>query len=766
MRKEEHIFTNRNTAIHELIAVPRKITDESTGDALDLIVIHDTQTIESLSGDLQTSRWSYGWPKFNTEDLGARFDFATLANAQDLQAGLLANAYEAAAAVQAWSSTNILVLIRADRRKNSQRLRWTLSLMKVPQTAGERVAIYDVQRLKCPRQLDIQDASTRAVFQVQSRSGRIFAKLSQSLVQWNAKNMQLTGQLTYKNELVSFLPLGYAELLTSRENKCSVVDLEWQTMQCEFVLSQKPETPSKTGSKRGRDSGITTFAESTFIEYFSSAGIAVASRSGSLFAIPISFAGNKRQRTGPRTLAETVGKIATEESRLGVSAEVPEAFADSVRDFVKENKIADLEEFFAKDLDLSYERVALEDDGYARKRIFVETDEATNQDVVFWTLPKDDSTMIKRTDWNKAKLVYEQIFTRSKSSGRLKIRFYSPSIYEWLAVVGLFTTRVENGPQPHNHGTASEVAVGLAKADPSLSLLGEFLSWSNHLDLDAVVSALDIAIESLDTQAEQPGLQLTNGTSDQVAPAEDSSIEHASRAAEDDLALALVSLDEGMAIRGDVLRSIFDRLSAFEDGPITKAFSKHLSPRKLVFLINLLRIELADGGWTTRYMDEIHEDNEDAYADTADQSIRIIIKLLNTAIDAVGPTGWNVSLSSDKQLNSDEMLLILRAEITAVLEGSQEIQAIGAAIQDFAKYSSEVKPIQSLQKQKELYSVHKTGFVRDETQDALLPMGATVDKVELTRTSKGGKVSVKSKGAIGQELSMRVGKYSLDKIRV
>ena len=77
-----------------------------------------------------------------------------------------------------------------------------------------------------------------------------------------------------------------------------------------------------------------------------------------------------------------------------------------------------------------------------------------------------------------------------------------------------------------------------------------------------------------------------------------------------------------------------------------------------------------------------------------------------------------------------------------------------------------MKPIQSLQKQKELYSVHKTGFVRDETQDALLPMGATVDKVELTRTSKGGKVSVKSKGAIGQELSMRVGKYSLDKIRV
>lgn len=313
--------------------------------------------------------------------------------------------------------------------------------------------------------------------------------------------------------------------------------------------------------------------------------------------------------------------------------------------------------------------------------------------------------------------------------------------------------------------------MGLAAADPTLSFMGEFISWPFHLELDTVVRALDFAIESLDNPpTNKSNLELQGAEPDQaqLADSEDDPIATASRAAEQDLAVAIASLNEGMAIRGGLLRSIFDRLSAFEDGLIVKALSKHLTPRKLVFLINLLRIELADGGWTTHYTDEIYEDDEVADdLEMSDQSIMIIVKLLNAAVDAIGPTGWNVNLSSDKQLNSDEMIFVLRAEILAALEGSHEYQAMSTALLDFSRYCSEVEPVlEASRVRREVDSRHNPGFVQTVTQDALLPMGAKSDRLEMTRTSKGGNVTQKSKGALGQELSMRVGKLSRDRIRV
>ncbi|GAM89011.1 hypothetical protein ANO11243_070450 [Dothideomycetidae sp. 11243] len=797
MTNKEYIFTEHDTNISALLPMPRAITHDEVSESFDLIVVHDTRTIQALSGDLQALSWSFTWPKSDNADLGTRFDFASLTSLADMEKGLLSRFPGAAAAAETWgpgrNKSNILVLIRADRSKSSLRSRWSLSLLRVPNTrrgpsntptVGESVSIYDVQSFSCPKHIELKHSSSRPTFRITSSWIYLFAQIADSLVQWNFSDVQPVGQLACPSGLASCLPVNHSELLVSESDKCSIIDVDWQTTQGEVRLRPEAETPRKIGMKRGRETGLTSFANSEFVDVFPKAGIAVGIRSDSLFAVPIvSTRSSKRQRTGPRTLADSVGKGSIRETgnplsfdqRKEIKREVDSEFANTAGNLVKDNRIADLEEFLAKDLDLSYERVVLEDAVDGKRRIFVTLEEGERErlsgDVVHWTFPKDVSTLIRRSDWTKASLIFDLIFT--KTDGKpcdFTARFYSPSIYKWLAVVGLFTTKNYKISTSKNQTTAAAVLIGLANVDPTLSLVGQFISWPFHIDLEVIACALEIAIKSLDSPIGQPKLSLEEAPSNQTQESalEDDSVANASRAAEEDLALAIASLNEGTTIRGGLLRSIFDRLSAFEDGAIVKSFAKVLSPRHLVFLINLLRIELADGGWTTRYTDEIFEDHGDINDEgPSDQSIRIIVKLLNAAVDAVGPTGWNVGLSSDKQLNSDEMLLVLRAEITAALEGSQEYQAIGAALQDFTRYCSEVEPLdKASRRRKEIDAVRNPGFVRDDKQDVLLPMGARTDRLELTRTSKGGKVSVKSKAALGQELSMRVGKYSLDRIRV
>jgi len=195
-----------------------------------------------------------------------------------------------------------------------------------------------------------------------------------------------------------------------------------------------------------------------------------------------------------------------------------------------------------------------------------------------------------------------------------------------------------------------------------------------------------------------------------------------------------------------------------------------LVPRRCIFLINLLRIELAEGGWTTRYTDDIYEENyatDDEQGSPADASINVIVELLNAAVDAIGPSGWNVGLSSDKALNTDDMIVVLRAEITAALEGCQEIQAIGSAIQEFGKYCAELQADNPSSKKRRLVDpIKNPGFLNVEIKDTTMPMGGRVEVIDRTKTSKGGQIKMKSKGAIGQAISMRVGNYSIDRIRV
>jgi len=186
-----------------------------------------------------------------------------------------------------------------------------------------------------------------------------------------------------------------------------------------------------------------------------------------------------------------------------------------------------------------------------------------------------------------------------------------------------------------------------------------------------------------------------------------------------------------------------------------------------VFFIQILRIELADGGWTSRYTDvEIANRPEDV-GSPSDHSIAIISNLLNCAIDSIGTSGWLVGLSGDPELQTDDMLETLGAETSAALETCIEACSFGVFLNDFERFSNTVQASQKQTTIKKVDPIKTPGF--EETPlavDPVLPLGykaqGPASKMRMTST---GQVE-KSRGLRGKELSMRVGKYSLDRIVV
>ncbi|KAF2225880.1 hypothetical protein BDZ85DRAFT_279543 [Elsinoe ampelina] len=731
-----------------LLAVPVDLSDLDIAKAINLCVVYKQHVIESYTGDI--SRRQFVFKREPAKHKESTHEFAATVSLNSLRKGLLKDRQDLAAIIEDTgidaAQPNILFLIRSDRNMQKDKNEKTIMLARLvgstsieePGSYLKRHGLMKVQRL--PK----TTTGTATRFELSHDGLQLSAQTDGLLHLWNLTQGFVTNTSSH-TEIISHLNLAHSEVLASTADTCSLYNARWQAERARFTVVA---SDTKTSEKRARDASLPALNSLDFVQYFDSASIVVALSPGALVGIPLSrSSGNKKRRTD-MTLADSIGKGETPSSS---KAETKfSTFGQQVRELVQNGNVLELEDLVAAQIGLQSHTDQEEAiNGHAEGAIAPEK---------VWSFPNDDAIILRRTDLSKAKIVLREcVGSASPVAGHSSLRLYSDMVFRWLAISGVLSSF---GDKSQRGG----LMAALADYDSTLAIMETVLRWDFHLDIDEIVQALSIAIDSLDSPIpQQDQLEDDSNNEDAVNQPDDDSVADATQAAEDDLAFAIASLNHGTAIRSGLLKSIFDRLFAFPNSNIVQAFKSMLTPRELVFLINLLRIELADGGWTTRYTDERYEDDLDD--GPADNSISIIIKLLNSAIDAVGPTGWNVGLSSDKQLNTDEMLLVLRAEVNAALDGCQEYQAIADTLQDFTKYCALAEPLRHKKKRK-VDALWNPGFIKDEAEDVLLPLGARLDRIEGTRVNKGGRVDVKSKNQIGQEISMRVGRYSIDKIRV
>jgi len=389
---------------------------------------------------------------------------------------------------------------------------------------------------------------------------------------------------------------------------------------------------------------------------------------------------------------------------------------------------------------------------------------------------------MSKVSMDKALYVLSKTFSyRAEDGQRLEIGIASSKILEWLASVGVLSAWHIERALLNTALTTSRVSLksgdvmaAIQRIDTDFQLTRNLLVLPVHWDVAEIVQALRYVTQSFDTPAADkrllalPAPPSVNGSPDMEhgeLNGDHEEIESESRAAENEIAVVMNALDTGLELRSDTLRVILLRLHTFSAGSITAAMRESMTHGELIFIVHMLRIELADGGWTSKYIDVGDEDIRDGLVNTRtgelerdgpnDQAVQAIGDLLNCAVDAIGTSGWLVGQSSSS-LRTDELIDSLRAEVSAGLEGCYEATTLSALLMELKRSAAAHESARNRRTCEADYL--------ESPEHAMLPLSPSADLPSALH--KGGKRQEKSKMAIGEEKSRQVGKYSFDRIRI
>ena len=375
----------------------------------------------------------------------------------------------------------------------------------------------------------------------------------------------------------------------------------------------------------------------------------------------------------------------------------------------------------------------------------------------------------------------------SSLPGKLHIAFYAPNVFHWLVITGQLTPELISQAlrldQSGSSGSADTLSGDLVSAivefDPSLGLLYSVLNHHLHLDIDMLVHATKYVIRSLDnsilpqpspladtsSNTQPPEAKpLTNGITNHVDEEEAHEFRSETDAAMDEVDYALSTLETGLPIRTESMRLALSYVSTFPKSSITSTLRSILTQHELISLIHILRIQLADGGWTARYVDTGPEQLDSD--EPSNRAISVICNLLGCTVDAIGIGGWLMSTASDPLDAVDELLASLRGEITTALEGVHEATFMSGLLGEFMRYGwirEQAEPVPDMVNGARLRKVQS----EEKVDDKILPMGFKVEKKpDKMRVRSGGEVVKRSKRDIAREINMAVGKYSFEEIRM
>lgn len=383
----------------------------------------------------------------------------------------------------------------------------------------------------------------------------------------------------------------------------------------------------------------------------------------------------------------------------------------------------------------------------------------------------------------------------------LGVRITSRNIIRWLAITE--TLSPANLTNLFGVPVASkDIAQALGAANGSFELLYDVLDLPIHLPLPFVVESLGLLIRSLDTptSSSDPASGPTDGAVDHAPNADDDAdLDLESRTAELELSHALAALESGLELRSASMRHVFARLHAFPRAALTAHLRRGLRQRDLVFFIHVLRIELADAGWTERYVDA----GSDAFADAgmlagaaatanpatvgaqatndrdeaaapSDRAIRTIGDLLAAAVDAIGAAGWLVGGAGDAD-SADPLLEALRAEVSASLEGVYEAHALSGYLGEFERFAEGGRQRGDGPRGRRANGAGGVGAVVGGVggDGAMMPVGGRKEPVSAAegQREQGGKGKGKGKGKGGHVAKARArvtaaGLYEFERIRV
>jgi hypothetical protein len=584
--------------------------------------------------------------------------------------------------------------------------------------------------------------------------------------------------------LLGFAPVSTSLTMAVSQNALALYENKYGSLFA-FTPISTSAAAAINGKKRKRkdesEDQLPTFAQLCSI---SNTGPVVALRGSELMLVQLSdsLQGRKRARAQDIMLAENVMRNSVHESPSNKLSEKKQRkyneWTAAVDRLIETDDIESLEKLVATDPALGRQR---EEDGIANESHpngLVNGAESVYQDM--WPLPETFAP--SELDRRRVSYILGKLFGLGESG--LYIRVPSLKLLEWLAIAGYLSvqelrsawrcTREHDFITSSNRIQPGDIMAAIRSFDDDFQIMHALLSHSMPQGIEEVVQALKFVVQSFDEPTTANGEtlalpaptqpQLTNGDTLLTNGDADSQLDLESKAAEQELDEAMSALSNGLEVRSEILRMAFARLLAFNQRRITATLRSRLSHRELLIFVHILRIELADGGWTSRYIGGLSANEEfdeqmgmvntmGGMEDSGprDEAIKTIGDLLNCAVDAMGNTGWLVGLSG-APVSAGELLASLRAEVCAGLEGCYEAETLGSALSEIERFARQ------LQDGAGSLEAGGTGV-----EDALLPIGGRVLPLVVDEKGRSAK---KSRVALAQEKSRRVGRYSFERIRV
>lgn len=649
--------------------------------------------------------------------------------------------------------------------------------------------------------------SGKAQYELHARSGMLYQNLNGSLNVYDLSGtipkalLELGGKTA---PISSFAHVSEASILCNSDAQATVYETSFGTAQASVSLFS-PVTASTTVAKRKRDdsSEVTPTASFKIVSSFAELGLVVGQSNNELLAVQLrgTTRSSKHARSHGTAIGDAVSAANLSQSHVaedGKAAKRWNTWRAEVDRMIEADDIEGLERLVADDAELgkvdkplkckpneTTEKTQQTSGKMRKKRRASEgsTEECNGNHVPYedrW--PQPGCFDGQHVDGRKAFYFLGKVFAYGDAENtRLEVQIASTRLLLWLALVGFLNAShlqkaLQSGPENHEQGgdvKPGDVMVAIRQMDDGFELMHSLLSLTGHWEVEELVQALRLLVQSFEeTPVDEPPLALpalphvngdvpmTNGD-DTASSASDLELE--SKIAEVELDQAMDTLATGLEVRSDSFRVVLAHLRDFPHGQVTTSMRTLMSHRELIFFIHVLRIELAEAGWTSKYTFDV-DDGQEALMDHIggeedkrpnDQAITLIGKLLNCAVDAIGISGWLVGLSSTA-LGTDELLDSLRAEVSAALEGCYESSTLGSLLEDLDKCATSTEKAMAR-------SGHYVLKEYDEAdkEEALLPLGGRLEPPDVS--GRGGR---KSKMVVAQEKSKRVGKYSFDRLRI
>ncbi|RMZ25145.1 hypothetical protein D0859_10809 [Hortaea werneckii] len=726
-----------------------------------LMVFYRDGSVDCMTTDLAQTLWQHKTDGEATDVV----ENATVADLQSAKKGLLASREDVTALVDVAlpnnsNSSDQLLLCQILRTDQGRALR--VSSLRLgsrdivqSQAAGMQL-LMEVDLPDYERKLDQQ-----AQYDLNVGSGKLYQLLGGRLSAFDLSGTMPRTSATFgrsKDPVVSFARMSASTVLAVFMSRIEVFETKYGSVQASLALDSSTRA-RHAGQKRKLDDGaeLPWVAVSSFSELGVVAGLAGSELS--VVQLSEQLRASKRVRASGALLVDVLGKgaLASTHGNFDYNLDAKnEEWRAKVNSTIEEGNMTALEALVTQSLGVQPG----------------EHEERTRFPAA-------------SVDRRKAMFVLSKCFRMTREDEqagevRLVTTINSATIYKMLAKAGyLSASSVRQALKLRNDSASSadkpqsgDVMAALCIFD-NFQLAHALLDLPIHWELPQVVQVLRLMIRSFETPAQAKGSMnallapksTANGDkSIQDGAMEETEVESELIAAERELQSAVMAVSTGLEIRSETMRLVIRRLHAYPHRDISLCMRSMMRPEELLFFMKILRIELLEGGWPSRYIDLGDKQEDVAGLDGTDdatgptnQAIGTISDMMNCAVDAIGTSGWLIGQSSDVY-GTAELIDALKSEVSAALEGLYEADTVATFLRSMAGYERSLeKTWHGVEKRKRA----KGEWVAEELEpeEALLPMGCKAEPaVVRSRATKDGK---RSKRMFEEERRRRVGAQQL-----